>query len=389
MASLKPNSSRLSSFYRGSCSRLRFLDLCNTSAYVAMVLLVQLPAYKAQATESNELALPQVEILSSPDTVTPPPASNLLLDDDLPSGNPALSDGYPTVDSYVLGAGDKVRLEIFRLPDYSREYEVLINGALNLPLVGQVVVSGLTLEQSEQAISQAYAQRLRRPIIDLFLVEPRPLRVGIAGEISQPGEYILQREGTQFPSLVNALETAGGITQSADLRQVVIQRPGPAGTKRTIVADLWQFLKTGDLRHNTALRDGDTVFIPTRGNFDSDESLQLAAASFAADSSQPLNVAVVGEVFRPGPHVVSSSSSGGGSSNAGSRRPPTVTQAIQTAGGIQPDANIREVQIYRRTRDGSQQVVAVNLWQLLTDGDITEDIAFLQCDVFKIGRAHV
>ncbi|MEO0705220.1 MAG: SLBB domain-containing protein [Cyanobacteria bacterium J06649_5] len=364
------------------CLAFRLSYLWVISVSLGGLVAIQLVAGPVKAAETNELDLPQIGTPSSPSTSTSVP--DIVPASTQPDSSLPASYGYPAIDSYVLGAGDEVQLDVFRLPDYSGEYEVLINGALNLPMVGQVVVSGLTIEQAEQVISQAYAQRLRRPIIDLFLVEPRPLRVGIAGEVSQPGEYILQREGTQFPSLVSALETAGGITQSADLRQVVIQRPTSTGSRQTIVADLWQFLQSGDLRYNTALRDGDTVYIPTRENFDSVESLQLAAASFAADDSRPLNVAVVGQVFRPGPHLVSNRSGGGGNSGGAQ---PTVTQAIQTAGGIQPDANIREVQVYRRTRDGSEQVIAVNLWQLLTDGDITEDIVLQEGDTVVIPEA--
>ncbi|NER82417.1 MAG: hypothetical protein F6K42_23210 [Leptolyngbya sp. SIO1D8] len=107
---------------------------------------------------------------------------------------------------YILGAGDQVGIEVFRVPEYSGEYEVLVDGALSLPMVGQVFVLGLTLEQAQERISQAYSIRLRRPIINVRLLSPRPLRIGIAGEVSHPGSYTLAREGTQFPSLVAALE---------------------------------------------------------------------------------------------------------------------------------------------------------------------------------------
>jgi polysaccharide biosynthesis/export protein len=291
-------------------------------------------------------------------------------------------------EDYLLGAGDQVRVDVFRIPEYSGEYEVLVNGVLNLPMVGQVAVAGLTLEQATAAISQAYAQRLRRPIINVFLINPRPLRVGIVGEVSRPGEYILQRDGTQFPSLISALEAAGGITQSANLRQLAINRTAGNGSQQTIIVDLWQFLETGSLSHNVALRDGDTVFIPTQTSFSSSESIQLAAASFAADESRPLNVAVVGEVFRPGPYTVS----GAGQTNesdslSASSTLPTVTRAIQVAGGIQPEANIREVKVYRRTRDGTEQVIDVNLWKLLREGSIVEDIALQEGDTVYIPQA--
>ncbi|MEO0987761.1 MAG: polysaccharide biosynthesis/export family protein [Cyanobacteria bacterium J06639_14] len=314
----------------------------------------------------------------------PPPISD---GDDL-----RLLEGTSSPDAYVLGAGDQIRIDVFRLPEYSGDYEVLVDGTLSLPRIGRISIAGLTLEQAERAISQAYAQRLRRPIINVFLVTPRPLSIGIAGEVSHPGAYTLQREGTQFPSLVSALEVAGGVTQSADLRQIVIQRSTGTGAQQTIVADLWRFLETGDLRYNFSLRDGDTVFIPTRDSFDQAESLQLAAASFAADESRPLNIAVVGEVFRPGPYTVTGTARTGEAGvpggSGGTNIPPTVTRAIQVAGGIKPEANIREIEIRRRTRNGEEQVINVNLWQLLADGDITEDILLQEGDTVHIPRAE-
>ncbi|MBE9080049.1 SLBB domain-containing protein [Romeria aff. gracilis LEGE 07310] len=295
-------------------------------------------------------------------------------------------------EAYILGAGDRVQVDVFRIPDYSGEYEVLVSGTLNLPMIGQVAVAGLTLAQAEAALSQAYAQRLRRPIVNIFLIEPRPLRIGISGEVSHPGAYTLERDGTQFPTLVSALEAAGGVTQAADLRQIVIQRAAGNGPQQTLVADLWQFLETGDLRYNIPLRDGDTVLIPTRDSFDSAESLQLTAASFAADESRPLNIAVVGEVFRPGPYTVTGTARTGEAGVPGGTGndsiPPTVTRAIQVAGGIKPEANIREVKVYRRTRNGQEQTIDVNLWQLLTDGDITEDIVLQEGDTVFIPQAE-
>lgn len=313
------------------------------------------------------------------------PPQPLVLDDS-PSANASTM-----LDEYVLGVGDQLRVEVFRIPDYSGEYEVLVNGALSLPAVGQVSVAGLTLEQAEANISQAYSQRLRRPIIDVFLVGPRPLRIGVAGEVSRPGSYTLEREGTQFPSLADALEQAGGITQAANLRQVVIQRQGQGGSERAIVANLWEFLETGELQYNPSLRDGDTIIIPTRETFNPQESRQILSASFAADESQPLNIAVVGEVFRPGPYTVTGAARTGEAGLPGNTEnentPPTVTRAIQVAGGIKPDANIRDVQIYRSTRSGQRQVIDVNLWTLLTEGSIEEDILLQEGDTIVVPQA--
>jgi polysaccharide export outer membrane protein len=350
-----------------SCRKLILLAECLTATLV-------LSSAPVAAQAPIQLPLPQ-------QTLDLPP---------LPQDLPAVEAGLP--DSYILGAGDQVQVEVFRISEYSGEYEVLVNGALSLPMIGQVSVAGLSLEAAADVISQAYSQRLRRPIVNVYLINPRPLRIGIAGEVSHPGSYTLEREGTQFPTLIGALEAAGGVTQSANLRQVVIQRSGSNGAQQTLESDLWRFLETGDLRYNLSLRDGDTIFIPTREQFDRYESLQLASASFAADESRALNIAVVGEVFRPGPYTVTGAARTGEAGLPGGTGstsiPPTVTRAIQVAGGIKPDANIRRVQVYRRTRDGGEQVIDVNLWQLLANGEITEDIVLQEGDTVVVPQAE-
>lgn len=357
--------------------RLQTGGVCVSSLAILQLSLPAIAQLEPQPIRSQAaeplLSLPPTQILEDPARLVLPAQERP-------------QEGYS--EEYVLGAGDHVRVDIFRVPDYSGEYEILINGSLSLPMVGAVPISGLTLAQAANAISQAYSQRLRRPIVNVFLINPRPLRVGIAGEVLHPGEYILQREGTQFPSLVKALEAAGGITQSADLRQLVIRRKGAGSNEQTFVANLWKFLETGDLSYNLALQDGDTIFIPTRSEFDPAESIQLAAASFSADESRPLNVAVVGEVFRPGPYTVTGLSRG--EQNRGQNIAttlPTVTRAIQAAGGIQPEADLRGVKIYRRPRNGVEQTIDVNLWDLLTDGDITEDVALQEGDTIYIPQA--
>ena len=71
-------------------------------------------------------------------------------------------------------------------------------------------------------------------------------------------------------------------------------------------------------------------------------------------------MAVVGEVLRPGPHVVTSRSTAG-ENPSGNVRPPTISQAIQIAGGIQPEADLRSAKVYRRTRSGTQQIIDVDI----------------------------
>jgi len=70
----------------------------------------------------------------------------------------------------------------------------------------------------------------------------------------------------------------------------------------------------------------------------------------------------VGEVYRPGSHRIVPTANNNNNNNndqdrGGTRKPARLTQAIQQAGGIKPLADIRQVQVLRYTRDGSQQKI--------------------------------
>lgn len=265
--------------------------------------------------------------------------------------------------AYTLGAGDRIRVEILKLEQYSGEYEVLIDGTLNLIQAGSLSVRGMTLAEAAIAIANRYtsARILRQPQVTVSLLTPRPLRVGIAGEVNRPGSYIMAIEKSQFPSVTQALQLAGGITQAADLRRVGIERTQPSGVKQTINIDLWQLIQTGSLANDITLRDGDSIFIPTADRVDLAESSQLASSSFSVDKTQPINVAVLGEVGQPGTHILSDGVQ-------------TVTQAIKVAGGIKPLADIRKIQISRVAKTGSPQTIEIDLWQLLQAGDFQQDL---------------
>lgn len=289
---------------------------------------------------------------------------------------------------YTLGPGDRLQLSVFRLPEYSGEYEVQLDGRLNLALVGPIFVQGLTVDQATAQISNRYAQVLRRPIITLNLTARRPVVVGVAGEVNRPGSYTLGNEAA--PNLTQLLQVAGGITPSADLRNVQIRRQRQ-GQTQLIATDLWQLVRAGDLNQDLGLRDGDSIFIPSTV-VPLEEAPLLAAASFYGDTAQPVNIAVVGEVFRPGPYRLRGGSTRTGDAGVpggegGSGGPATVTDAIQVAGGIKPLANIRQVEVRRVTRNGTQESFQVDLWAMLQGGDLRQNALLQEGDTVVVPTA--
>lgn len=288
-----------------------------------------------------------------------------------PEGRP-LPPNYES--DYVLGAGDAVQIDIFNVPNLSGEnarYSVLVDGSLNLPWIGKVNVRGLTLQEASDAIASRYAEFIREPIVTVTLLTPRPMRVAIVGEVNRPGAYTTgQSVGTgpagqttletrgearagELRTVIEAIQTAGGITQLADVRNVEVRRPRLNGTEEVILVDLWAFLQSGNLQQNVTLRDGDTVIVPTATALNPDESQRLAAASFSPDT---ISVNVVGEVVRPGTVSVSPNTS--------------LNQAILAAGGFDDvRASKGRVTLIRLNPDGTvaRREIPVDLSANLND----------------------
>ncbi|MBW4681058.1 MAG: SLBB domain-containing protein [Microcoleus vaginatus WJT46-NPBG5] len=296
-------------------------------------------------------------------------------------------------EAYILGPADVIQIDIFNVPEYSGEngrYQVLVDGSLNLPLIGRVDVQGLTLQVAAQKFSQLYAEYLTRPIVTVSLLQARPLSIGLAGEVNRPGSYVLGALGTsnteagaQVPTVTRAIQNAGGITQSADLRRVQLRRPQPSGGEQIINLDLKELLQTGDLRQDLTLRDGDTIFIPTQTNVNLAEASQLSTTTLSGDSTRPLNIAVVGEVNRPGSYTMQRVNDQGAQLGL-----VTVTRALQTAGGITQLADIRRVEVRRNTKIGTEQVIDIDLWQLLQAGDLSQDVILDQGDTIVVPTAE-
>lgn len=379
---------------------------------VLMAILVSAPSWAQLPPPPPPLAVP------APVPVPVPSAPGLPLV--TPGTTPA--NAVPTTSSvrsevYTLGAGDRIQLDIFNVPEYSGpngQHQVQADGSLSLPLIGSVSVYGMTLEQAANTVKGRYGQYLKRPWITLKLLAPRPLQIAIAGEINRPGAYTIssaagpggtaEQMGTQMPTISRALRLAGGITQSADVRQIKIRRPQRNAAEQIISVDLWELLQNGDLRADMTLRDGDTIFIPTVTSLNRQEAPTLAVANITGQSTQPINIAVVGEVARPGTYTLAKDSQSrlqendmgansglfGATETAASETvvQQTVTRAIKIAGGITPVADIRQIQVRRLTRAGTEQIINVDLWQLLQTGDVSQDLVLQQGDTVIIPKAE-
>jgi len=268
----------------------------------------------------------------------------------------------PQYDSYILGSGDQIELKLLDAPELSGLLEILNDGSSSLALLGSVRLAGLTLDQATLYLTQLYGKQLLRPDLQIKVVRPRPIRVALVGEIERPGLYSLTTSeavsttGSQsvsisgLPTLVDAIQKAGGITFNADLSQVIVQRrlPGLGGSLKEARFDLLALVRQGDQKQNPLLFDGDSIRIGRAETPDAD-AIELAANNL---SPKQIRVYVVGEVKTPGKQELPANT--------------PLVQAVLAAGGPSSfRANRSNVELVRINRNGSatRQVFNVNYSQ--------------------------
>ncbi|MEH2440213.1 SLBB domain-containing protein [Nostoc sp.] len=301
--------------------------------------------------------------------------------------------------TYTLGGGDLIRVNVFEVPEYTGEYQIPPGGAINLPLIASVRLQGLTNQQAADLIACKYSTYLKRPLISVNLLSPRPINIFVAGEVTRPGAYTLNlsggagnNPGVQYPTVLAALTTAQGVTLAADVTQVQLRRKiGNSSEDKVLPINLKKLIETGRLSEDITLRDGDTIFVPTATNFNIAESRNIFASNFAASQTTPRTVTIIGEVNRPGSYLVTPGNTDTqGGANSGTSTPtglPNVTRVIQLAGGITSQADVRSLKLRRPTRTGSEQSIDINLWQLLQSGDANQDIIVQDGDTIVIPTA--
>ncbi|MFN9610792.1 MAG: polysaccharide biosynthesis/export family protein [bacterium] len=262
--------------------------------------------------------------------------------------------------AYILGAGDQLEIS-FLSPAYASlggRFSLLNDGSASLPMVGSVVLDGLTLNQASRWLTSLYRPYLRRPELTLRVAVPRPMQVSVVGEVENPGLYLLSPTGEAsqvegdtrgttaqqlsipgLPTVVSLIQKAGGITLNANLSDVRLRRriPGDSNQLREVELNLVALLQQGDKRQNPFLFDGDTLLISRAPAPPPDEVLELAATNL---SPQSIQVNVVGEVKSPG--------------RISLRAGTPLIQGILAAGGPnQLRANRGNVELVRINRNGT------------------------------------
>jgi polysaccharide biosynthesis/export protein len=158
---------------------------------------------------------------------------------------------------YTLHTGDVIVLNYRYTPEFNQTVTVQPDGSVNLNIVGNVRVAGLSVDQARQRIVDLASARLNHPELTITLQQFEQPYVVVAGEVDHPGKFDLRDNTTAL----QAIMLAGGFKDSARDTQVILFRKINADVAEVRKLDLHNIKKTSDLERDTELEPGDMLLV--------------------------------------------------------------------------------------------------------------------------------
>lgn len=238
----------------------------------------------------------------------------------------------------VIGAGDSVRITAFRYPELTTETRVSEQGEVHVPLIGAVVLQGLTPEKAAALIAERLksGHYLLNPEINVAIVQPRSRQVSVLGHVAHPGRYTLEGASAR---LTDVVAMAGGLLASGS--DIVVVKRSRDGKAESVNVDVGAIIRGTPDAQDLELASGDAVFVP----------------------KAPV-VYVYGEVTHGGSYRLEPGM--------------TVMQAISLAGGVTPRGSERLAKLRRKRADGTW----IEMPAGPTDTVSADDVVYIRESIF-------
>lgn len=230
----------------------------------------------------------------------------------------------------TIGTGDVLRVAVYQNPDLSIETRVSENGAISYPLLGQVVVGGLTVAQVEKALADGLRNGnfVRQPQVTVLVTQVRSSQASVLGMVTRPGRYVIDVTGMRLSEM---LAQAGGVAPGGS--DVVILTGLRNGKPLRLEVDIGQLFANGAQNQDPEVRNGDTLYV-----------------------ERMPSVYIYGEVQRPGAIRLENGM--------------TLMQALAAGGGLTQRGTERGLRLHRRAADGRVEELQPRMSDTLRNGDV-------------------
>jgi polysaccharide export outer membrane protein len=239
------------------------------------------------------------------------------------------------VSGYRIGPKDLIEIRVFEVPELNIERRVSEEGTLNLPLIGDIPVQGLTnVELADRLKALLEAKYVQRASVAVQIREFRSKPISVLGAVKQPGNLALSGRWT----LLEALSAAGGLTQDHGDKIYVLRR-AENGLSDQISINVDDLMVRADPDANVPIVANDIINVPAKVD---------------------VTVFCLGQVAHPGAVVFQSTER------------ITLLTAVSRAGGLSDRAS-HTIQIKRKDQGGRDLELEANYRRIVSgkDPDIT------------------
>jgi polysaccharide export outer membrane protein len=259
--------------------------------------------------------------------------------------------------TYLLGPNDVLEISGSEFPESAnKRSQVDGEGNVDVPLIGRVHVTGLTVEQTEEKLNKLLHKYIREPQVVVNVAEVHSEPVSVLGAVNSPGVHQVQG----YQTLLEMLSQAGGVRPDAGYSIRITRRlewgclPLPNAqvdsTNHFSVAEvnLKQIMNAKNPEDNIQILPNDVITVP-----------------------KAETVYVIGDVKRSGGFAMDE------------KRSVSVLQALSLAEGLNGTADTHHAKILRLKNDGEQrEELPVDLKQVLTGKK--PDVAMMGDDILFV-----
>lgn len=168
-----------------------------------------------------------------------------------------VQNAVPDDSKYAIGPQDILSISVWKEPDITQTVVVRPDGRISLPLVNDVKAAGLTPTQLAASVTAGLKNYLADPRVTVVVTQINSQRIYVLGEVNKAGAYAL------FPGMtfLQALSSAGGFTQFADLKKIYLLRT-ENGQQAKFLFNYKEVVHGRAPEQNIALKTGDTIIVP-------------------------------------------------------------------------------------------------------------------------------
>ena len=258
---------------------------------------------------------------------------------------------------YIIGTlrpGDVLHVSVFGTSEFNTKVRIEESGYISFPQCGLVKAAGRTSREIADDLALALKNVIADPYVDVFVESWGPRTVFVLGEVMHSGISLELPTYIRITAL-QAISSAGGFTQSADLSKVCVLRRDPE-TMKLVRHNIDVSALTADeqIGEEFILAPEDTIIVP---------------------KAPPVHIS--GMVKNPSEYYIDT------------QRLPHLSEILTRAGGVSNGADVDAITIIRKDAATGHQEVLVASLSDIEQGNFKNDIVILPGDHIMVREAYI